>query len=124
MDKMLEKLMEQEARLVKEQQSQLPEGEIKFSPKIDIEECLRNGCITADDYRRTHELVPLVENLLKNNFSQRDIEIFLVVECSDDMKIGEVAEKYNVSVERVRQIIQNVRKMLRMGEDPHWSNYA
>ena len=55
MDKMLEKLKEQEARLVKEQQSQLHEGKIKLSPKIDIEECLRNGGITADDYRKSHQ---------------------------------------------------------------------
>lgn len=55
MDKMLEILKEQEARLVKEQQSQLQEGEIKLSPKIDIEECLRNGGITAEDYRRSHQ---------------------------------------------------------------------
>ena len=54
MDKMLEKLKEQEARLVKEQQCQLHEGKIKLSPKIDIEECIRNGGITADDYRKSH----------------------------------------------------------------------
>ena len=52
---MLEKLKEQEARLVKEQQSLLHEGEIKLSPKIDIEECLRNGGISADDYRKSHQ---------------------------------------------------------------------
>ncbi|MGM9746449.1 MAG: DUF4160 domain-containing protein [Paludibacteraceae bacterium] len=40
--------------LVKKQQSQLHEGEIQLSPKIDIEECLRNGGITADDYRKKH----------------------------------------------------------------------
>lgn len=55
-DKMLEKLKEQEARLVKEQQSHLHEGKIKLSPKIDVEECLRNGYITADDYRKTHQI--------------------------------------------------------------------
>ena len=55
MDKMLEILKEQEARLVKEQQSQLQEGEIKLSPKIDIEEKLRNGYITADDYEKSHQ---------------------------------------------------------------------
>ena len=53
MDKMLEKLMEQEARLVKEQQSHLQEGKIKLSPKIDVEECLRKGYITADDYEKS-----------------------------------------------------------------------
>lgn len=53
-DVMLEKLKEQEARLVKEQQSHLHEGEIKLSPKIDIGELLRNGFITAEDYKKTH----------------------------------------------------------------------
>lgn len=54
MDRMLEILKEQEARLVKEQQSQQPEGQIKLSPKIDVEECLRNGYITADEYKKSH----------------------------------------------------------------------
>lgn len=53
MDKMLEKLKEQEARLVKEQQSHLHEGKIKLLPRIDIEEKLRNGYITAEDYRKS-----------------------------------------------------------------------
>lgn len=53
MDKMLEKLKEQEARLVKEQQSHLHEGKIGLSPKLDIEEKLRNGYITAEDYRKS-----------------------------------------------------------------------
>lgn len=53
-DVMLEKLKKQEARLVKEQQSHLHEGEIKLSPKIDIEELLRNGYITAENYEKTH----------------------------------------------------------------------
>ena len=52
MDKMLEKLMEQEARLVKEQQSHLHEGKIKLSPQIDIEQSLKEGYITADDYEK------------------------------------------------------------------------
>ena len=52
---MLRKLKEQEARLIKEKQSRLQEGEIMLSPKIDIEECLLNGGITADDYRKTHQ---------------------------------------------------------------------
>ena len=55
MDKMLELLKEQEAQLLKEQQNHLYEGKIKLSPKIDVEECLRNGGITADDYRKTHQ---------------------------------------------------------------------
>ena len=55
MDKMLEKIKEQEARLVKEEQRKLHEGKIKLSPKIDIEECIRNGGVTADDYRKSHK---------------------------------------------------------------------
>lgn len=55
MDKMLEKLLAQEARLVKEQERHLQEGPIKLSPKINIEEKLRNGYITADDYRKSHQ---------------------------------------------------------------------
>lgn len=53
-DVMLEKLKKQEARLVKEQQSHLHEGEIKLSPKIDIGELLRNGYITAENYEKTN----------------------------------------------------------------------
>ena len=55
MEKMLEKLKEQEARLTNEQLSQLHEGKIKLSPKIDIEKCLNSGGITADDYRKSHQ---------------------------------------------------------------------
>ena len=54
-DKMLEKLKEQEARLVTEQMKNAPKGPIKLSPKIDIEECLRNGGISADDYEKSHQ---------------------------------------------------------------------
>lgn len=56
-DKMLEKLKEQEARLVAEQMKNAPKGPLKLSPKIDIEECLRNGYITTDDYRKTHPII-------------------------------------------------------------------
>ena len=55
MERMLEKRRRQEIRLVKEQQSQLNEKKIKLSPKIDVEECLRKGGITADDYRKSHQ---------------------------------------------------------------------
>ena len=54
-DKMLEKLKKQEAMIIKEDKQYLQEGKIKLSPKIDIEECLRNGGITADNYRKTHQ---------------------------------------------------------------------
>jgi hypothetical protein len=48
-DVMLQKLKEQETRLVAEQMKNAPKGPINLSPKIDIEECLRNGYIMADD---------------------------------------------------------------------------
>lgn len=51
---MLEKLKKQEVMLVKEQQSHMNDEKIKLSPKIDIEEKLRNGYITADEYRKSH----------------------------------------------------------------------
>jgi len=54
MNKMLLKLKEQERRLVKEQLSQIHE-QIKLSPKIDIENCIKNGYITAEDYRKSHQ---------------------------------------------------------------------
>lgn len=54
-DKMLEKLKKQEAMIIKEDKQYLQEGKIKLSPKIDVEECLRNGGITADNYRKTHQ---------------------------------------------------------------------
>lgn len=47
--------MEQEKRLVAEQLAKSSGKAIKLSPKIDIEELLRNGCITADDYRKSHQ---------------------------------------------------------------------
>ena len=56
MDKMLEKFKEQEAMIIKKDKQYLQEGKIKLSPKIDVEECLRNGGITADDYRKTHQV--------------------------------------------------------------------
>ena len=54
-DKMLEKLKKQEAMIIKEDKQYLQEGKIKLSPKIDIENKLRNGYITAEDYRKTHQ---------------------------------------------------------------------
>lgn len=54
---MLELLKEQEKRLTQEQKGTAASNEEKnkLSPKIDIEECLRNGYITADDYRKSHK---------------------------------------------------------------------
>lgn len=54
-DKMLGILKEQEKRIIESDRQKVQEGKIKLSPKIDIEECLRNGYITADDYRKSHQ---------------------------------------------------------------------
>lgn len=53
-DKMLEILKEQEKEIIESDKHKIQEGKIKLSPKIDIEESLRNGYITADDYRKSH----------------------------------------------------------------------
>ena len=53
-DKMLEILKEQEKEIIESDKQKIQEGKIKLSPKIDIEESLRNGYITADDYRKSH----------------------------------------------------------------------
>ena len=54
-DKMLGILKEQEKHIIESDRQKVQEGKIKLSPKIDIEECLRNGYITADDYRKSHQ---------------------------------------------------------------------
>ena len=53
-DKMLEILKEQEKEIIESDKQKIQEGKIKLSPKIDIEESIRNGYITADDYRKSH----------------------------------------------------------------------
>ena len=54
-DKMLEILKEQEKRIVESDKQKIQEGKIRLSPKIDIEERLRNGYISADDYVKSHQ---------------------------------------------------------------------
>ena len=54
-DKMLLLLKEQEKRIIESDKQKIYEGEIKLSPKINIEERLRNGYISADDYVKTHQ---------------------------------------------------------------------
>ena len=54
-DKMLLFLKEQEKRIIESDKQKIYEGEIKLSPKINIEERLRNGYISADDYVKTHQ---------------------------------------------------------------------
>ena len=56
-DSMLRKLKEQEARIIADDKKNAPKGPIKLSPKIDVDECLRNGGITADNYRKTHPII-------------------------------------------------------------------
>ena len=53
-EEMLAKLKEQERRIIESDSLKIQDMEIKLHPKIDLEECLRNGYISADDYRKTH----------------------------------------------------------------------
>ena len=67
-EKMLEILKEQEKRIIESDKQKVQE-EKKLAPKIDIEECLRNGYITADDYRKSHqEHMVLYSNEIKDLF--------------------------------------------------------
>lgn len=53
-EEMLAKLKEQERKIIESDSLKIQNTEIKLHPKIDVEECLRNGYISADDYRKTH----------------------------------------------------------------------
>ncbi len=53
-EEMLAKLKEQERRIIESDSLKIQDMEIKLHPKLDVEECLRNGYISADDYRKTH----------------------------------------------------------------------
>ena len=53
-EEMLAKLKQQERRIIESDSLKIQDMEIKLHPKIDVEECLRNGYISADDYRKTH----------------------------------------------------------------------
>ncbi len=50
MNEMVQKLMEEEKRLTEKEQ--LVETTYR-SPKIDVEELLRNGYVSAEDYRNS-----------------------------------------------------------------------
>ena len=54
-NEMLSLLKEQERRIVESDKQKVQEGKIRLSPKIDVEERLRNGYISADDYVKTHQ---------------------------------------------------------------------
>ena len=54
-NEMLSLLKEQERRIIEADRQKPFKGEISLSPKIDIEERLRNGYISADDYVKTHQ---------------------------------------------------------------------
>ncbi len=54
-DEMLAILKEQERRIIESDSRKIQTREFKLHPKIDVEECLRNGYISADDYRKTHQ---------------------------------------------------------------------
>lgn len=51
-DEMLAILKEQERRIIESDSRKQQNMEFKLHPKIDVEECLRNGYISADDYRK------------------------------------------------------------------------
>ncbi len=53
-EEMLKKLKEQEKRIKESDSKKIQSGEFKLHPKIDVEKLLRNGYISADDYRTTH----------------------------------------------------------------------
>jgi hypothetical protein len=53
-EEMLELLKEQERRIKESDSHKIQTREFKLHPKIDIEERLRNGYISADDYDKTH----------------------------------------------------------------------
>ena len=53
-EEMLAKLKEQERRIIESDSLKIQDMKIKLHPKIDIEERLRNGYISADDYDKTH----------------------------------------------------------------------
>lgn len=53
-EEMLRILKEQE-KCIKEADSKIThDNDIKLSPKINVEELLQNGYISADDYRKSH----------------------------------------------------------------------
>ena len=52
MDKMIEKLLEQEKRL--KEKEVLIETTYR-SPKIDVDELLKKGYISAEDYEKSHQ---------------------------------------------------------------------
>ena len=54
-EKMLAILKEQEKRIIDSDSIKIQSGMVKLHPKIDVQELLRNGYISADDYRRTHQ---------------------------------------------------------------------
>ena len=54
-EEMLAILKEQERRIIESDSSKIQTWKFKLHPKIDIEECLRNGYITADDYRKSNQ---------------------------------------------------------------------
>lgn len=54
-EEMLEILKEQERRIIESDSLKIHNTEIKLHPKIDVEELLRNGYISADDYRKSHQ---------------------------------------------------------------------
>lgn len=54
-EEMIAILKEQERRIIESDSQNIQTKEFKLHQKIDIEELLRNGYISADDYRKSHQ---------------------------------------------------------------------
>lgn len=54
-EEMIAILKEQERRIIESDSQNIQTKEFKLYQKIDIEELLRNGYISADDYRKSHQ---------------------------------------------------------------------
>lgn len=53
MDKMVEKLLREEAEL-RSKDTREESEDIVLSPKINVEELLRTGAVTLEDYKKSH----------------------------------------------------------------------
>lgn len=67
--------------------------------------------ISVESLYELEEAQVIIDSILKACFKSRDIEVFYAVEL-DGLKPGEVAEMYNLTTERVRQIRRDIKIML------------
>lgn len=54
-EEMIAILKEQERRIIESDSQNIQTKEFKLHQKKDVEELLRNGYISADDYRKSHQ---------------------------------------------------------------------